>query len=238
MKTSSSALTREIRTGKGMPVNVLSEALRKLVEELETDIVFGRLHPRERLVEDELVARFGAKRHIIRQVLVELERMGLVSRPRNRGATVADFTPDEVEQIYGVRRLLETGAAAQIPTPLNAVQLDGLRTIQRKHDQAVESGNSLGAFRANNDFHRLLFSTCGNAYLSAAISDFAQKTHVIRSFSVARPEYLRQARDEHWAMIKALKSGDRKQLVSLCSNHLDISKLPYIEAYRTKFGSQ
>ncbi len=236
MKTSSSSLTPEMRTGKGIPVNVLSGALRKLVDELETDIVFGRLHPRERLVEDELVARFGAKRHVIRQVLVELERMGLVSRARNRGAAVADFTPDEVEQIYGVRRLLETGAAAQIPMPLHAVKLKELRTIQRKHDQAVESGNTLSAFRANNDFHRLLFSTCGNAYLSAAIGDFAQKTHVIRSFSVARPEYLRQARDEHWAMIKALKSGDRQQLVSLCSNHLDISKLPYIEAYRTKFG--
>jgi hypothetical protein len=73
------------------PGSELNGALRLIVDELETDIVFGRLLSRERLVEDELVTRFGAKRHIVRQALGELERMGLVNRARNRGAAVADF---------------------------------------------------------------------------------------------------------------------------------------------------
>jgi DNA-binding GntR family transcriptional regulator len=238
MRISGSDAASDTGAGNGgdLLASGLSEVLRNVVDEIETDIVFGRLLPRERLVEDELVARFGAKRHLIRQALVELERMGLVNRARNRGAAVADFTPDEVEQIYGVRRLLETGAASQIPMPLHPTRLKELRVIQREHDKAVQSGDTLSAFRTNNAFHRLLFSACGNAYLSAAIGYFAQKTHVIRSFSIARPQYLRKARDEHWAMIEALKAGDRKQLVSLCGNHLNISKLPYIEAYRTRFG--
>ena len=212
------------------------DALRCVVEELETDIVFARLQPRERLVEDELLARFAIKRHVVRQALVELERMGLVVRTRHRGAAVANFTPEEVEQIYGVRRLLETGAARQIALPLPAVKIRELQTVQRNHDQAVGSGDALRAFRANNEFHRALFSMCGNAYLSEAIGYFAQKTHVIRSLSIARTEYLRKARDEHWAMIDALKDGDRKRLVELCSDHLEISKRPYIEAYRARFG--
>jgi DNA-binding GntR family transcriptional regulator len=216
----------------------LPDALRDIVDQLETDIVFGRLLPRERLIEDELVARFDAKRHVIRQALLKLERMGLVNRARNRGAAVTDFGPDEVEQLYDVRRLLETGAAAQIPLPLDAVKLKELHAIQQRHDKAVKSGNTLIAFRANNEFHRALFSACGNAYLAEAISYFAQKAHVIRSFSIARPEYLQRAMDEHWAMVKALERGDRKQLVTLCGNHLNISKLPYIEAYHARFGGR
>jgi hypothetical protein len=39
-------------------------------------------------------------------------------------------------------------------------------------------------------------------------------------------------------MIEALESGDRKGLVKLCSEHLDISKRPYIEAYRERFAAQ
>lgn len=231
------ARDRPGREGAEATVSGQNGALRVVVDELETDIVFGRLLPRERLVEDELVTRFGVKRHVVRQALVELERMGLVNRARNRGAAVADFSPDQVEQIYGVRRLLETGAAGQIPLPLDAVRLRSLRSLQRVHDLAVKNGDTLRAFRANNDFHRALFSACGNVYLTEAIGYFAQKTHVIRSFSVARPEYLRRARDEHWAMIEALRSGDRKELVKLCSNHLDISKLPYIEAYRARLAT-
>jgi len=50
------------------PVTGLEEAVRILEEE----IVLGFLHPRERLVEDDLLERFGLKRHVVRQVLVEL----------------------------------------------------------------------------------------------------------------------------------------------------------------------
>jgi DNA-binding GntR family transcriptional regulator len=215
-----------------------SDPLRRIVDELETDIVFGRLHPRERLVEDDLLTRFDAKRHIVRQALVELERMGLVERARNRGAAVADFTPDAVEQIYGVRRLLEVGAARQIPLPLDPEGITVLRAIQVRHDCAVDAGDALEAFRANNAFHRELFVKCGNMFLSEAIGYFAQKTHVIRSFSIAKVEYLRKARVEHWAMIEALERADRKALISLCSQHLEISKLPYIEAYRSRFNGR
>jgi DNA-binding GntR family transcriptional regulator len=39
--------------------------VRMAVETLEEDIAFGYMHPRERLVEDELRARFGLKRHVV-----------------------------------------------------------------------------------------------------------------------------------------------------------------------------
>ncbi|MGH8850116.1 MAG: GntR family transcriptional regulator [Casimicrobiaceae bacterium] len=238
MKVSPGSMARDrpASDGADLPVHHADGPLRLVVDELETDIVFGRLLPRERLVEDELVTRFGAKRHVVRQALVEMERMGLVNRARNRGAAVADFSPDQVEQIYGVRRLLEAGAASQIPLPLEAARLKTLRALQRLHDRAVKSGDALRAFRANNDFHRTLFACCGNPYLTEAIGYFAQKTHLIRSYSIGRPEYLRRARDEHWAMIEALKSGDRKALVKLCGDHLDISKVPYIEASRARLA--
>ncbi|MCP3055496.1 GntR family transcriptional regulator, partial [Aurantimonas sp. LRZ36] len=61
---------------------------------LEEEIVFGRLHPRERLIEEELASRFEAKRHIVRQALVELERLGLVERVRNRGAVVRLYSAE------------------------------------------------------------------------------------------------------------------------------------------------
>jgi len=40
-----------------------------IVHRVEEDIVFRVYHPRERLVEDELMQRFDAKRHVIRQAL-------------------------------------------------------------------------------------------------------------------------------------------------------------------------
>ncbi len=48
----------------------------QLTCQLEEDIALGRLKPRERLVEDELMSRFDAKRNVVRQVLFELESWG------------------------------------------------------------------------------------------------------------------------------------------------------------------
>lgn len=208
--------------------------VQQVVGALEIEIVLGRLLPRERLVEEELAVRFQVKRHIIRQALIELERIGMVDRKRNRGAAVRDFMPGEVNDLYSVREILETSAVARMSMPPNQQWIDELVNLQRKHDEAISQGDPIGVFHANNAFHRWLFSLCENAYLSTAIEDFAQKAHVIRSYSVLKPEYAIKAREEHWAMIDALKAGDPGRLAALCGQHLNISKAPYIDAWRAR----
>ena len=57
-----------------------AELSKTVVSSLEEDIVLGRLHPRERLIEDELMRRFAAKRHVVRRALEDLQQMGVVER--------------------------------------------------------------------------------------------------------------------------------------------------------------
>ena len=78
-----------------------------LVDVLEEEIVLGWLQPRERLVEEELSRRFATKRHLVREAIFELERMGLVERVPNKGAVVRSLDPLEVRQVYDVRIALE-----------------------------------------------------------------------------------------------------------------------------------
>src|SRR5690606_4222357 len=80
------------------------------VRVLEEDIVLGSLHPRERLIEDDLIRRFGFKRHVAREVLAELARRGLVERRKNVGCEVRAFSPQEVAELYQLRELLEAEA--------------------------------------------------------------------------------------------------------------------------------
>lgn len=68
-------------------------------------------------MEEDLVDRFGARRYIVRQALVDLEHMGVVKRIPNRSAAVRSFAPDELEDLYEVRRLLKSHAARMIKLP-------------------------------------------------------------------------------------------------------------------------
>lgn len=197
------------------------------VAALEEDIVLGYLHPRERLIEDDLLARFGLKRHVVRQVLHELDQMGLVERKKNIGALVKSHSLKEVVDLYALREILESACARMIPLPVAGDRLVELESIQRQHDKAEANTDPHIAFRSNIAFHRALFSLSGNVALTEMIELAAQRAHAIRSLTAIVPKYLKNARLEHWKMIAALRAGDRKRLVSLCVHHL----LPSRDAY-------
>jgi DNA-binding GntR family transcriptional regulator len=211
--------------------------VRQVVEALEEDIVFGYLHPRERLVEDDLRARFNLKRHVVRQVLQELEQMGLIERKKNIGALVKSYSVKEVIDLYTVRDILEANCARQIPLPVAPERLDELVAVQKQHDAAVAAANLRLAFRANIAFHKALFALSENTVLTEMIELAAQRAHTIRSLSMIFPHFLEKARLEHWAMIEALCEGDRERLVVLCRDHLIPSRDAYLDQHRRLAGS-
>jgi len=196
---------------------------------IEEDIVLAKLHPRQRITEDELLERFDLKRHVVREVLASLERMGLVERRKNVGALVRNFTAREVKELYAMRELLEAEAARRMPLPPDADALERMADIQRAHDKAVERKNLRGVFRANLAFHRALFALTGDEVLERAIAEYARQTHAIRFGTLASADYRERSRREHWEMIRALKAKDRARLVALCRAHLRPSRDAFLE---------
>ena len=216
--------------------DVLPAHVEQIVDQLEEFIVFGRLHPRERLVEVALAAQFGVNRHTIRQALIRLEALGLIERKRNKGAVVREFTVEDAVHIYAVREMLEVAAASEMLLPAAPSLLDRLVAIQEEHDVSVHSGDLRALFRSNAEFHRALFSGCKNPFLFEAVDHFASRSHAIRSFSMTNPDYLHAARAEHWDMIEALRTSDRDRLVDLCRSHLVRSRERYIEEYTNRYA--
>jgi DNA-binding GntR family transcriptional regulator len=215
----------------------IDETMRSVSDELEEQIVLGVLHPRERLVEDDLCERFNLKRHVARQVLAEVERRGLVERRKNIGAVVKSYTPREVTELYALRELLEADAARRIVFPVSGDALDALEAIQAEHDEAAEAGDLRRVFRANMAFHHAFFVLSESQVLTEAIHEYERRTHAIRSVSIVFPPYLEKARAEHHQMIEALRSGDRDSLIKLCREHLVPSRDAYLEAHhRRSFG--
>lgn len=206
----------------------------RIAEQLEEDIVLGRLHPRERLIEQALADRFATHRAAVRQAIFALDAKGVIEHVPNRGAVVRDLKPEEVRQIYEVRELLELAAARAIPLPVPRADLATLRDIQKRHSRAVDEGDMGTVIRSNIEFHQRMFALCGNPQLIEAIEHFARRAHAIRSYSNANPGYLKRVRQDHLDMLDALRRGDREQLVALCRSHLRPSQEAYIGAYHAR----
>jgi len=208
-----------------------------IARRLEEDIVLGRRHPRERLIEQDLCEQFDTHRADVRLAFFELEKKGIIARIPNRGAIVRDLSPQEVAEIYAVREELEVMAVRILPFPVAERDIRRLEEIQERHSAAVDSADMLTVFYSNLEFHRTLYALCRNACLSETIEQLAQKAYGIRSYANAFPQALDRVRRDHREMIAALRASDRKELIALTRRHLVPSPQAYIRAYEQRFGS-
>jgi len=207
-----------------------------IARRLEEDIVLGRRHPRERLIEQDLCGEFDTHRADVRLAFFELEKKGIIERIPNRGAIVRDLSPQEVAEIYAVREELEVMAVRIAPFPVAQRDIAKLEEIQERHSAAVDSGDMLTVFYSNLEFHRALYALCRNACLCETIEQLAQKVYGIRSYANAFPEALGRVQRDHVEMIAALRASDREALMALTRRHLVPSPQAYIRAYERRFG--
>ena len=127
------------------PSDDLHDPKDTVLRTLELEIVLGRLLPRERLVEDELMDRLGAKRNHVRTALIALEGMGLVERRPNRGSVVRTYDAQEVEELTAFRADLHRMAVAQMPLPLPTPQGPAARPAQAAQEPPQPEARASGA---------------------------------------------------------------------------------------------
>jgi len=200
-------------------------ALAKL---LGDDIIFGRLAPGTRLIEDNLIARFGVTRHFVRQAFVELERTGIVVREKNKGVAVRSLTPREVAQIYEVRELLQRQAALRIPLPAPPAVIEQLERLHEEYGRHLRARNFRGVHEANDAFHLAMFAACGNRYLVESIEHYMWLSLPVRSKKTADYEYALASERDHHQIIQLLKGTDPWALAQLCVDHLQGAKSAYL----------
>lgn len=197
----------------------ISATAQSVFQALKNDVVFGRLHPRERLVEVDLAERFDCNRANIREALNELAKLGLVEYVANKGVSVVDLTIDDIRDIYVVRIELEAMAAEWIQLPVSDENIVLLSQIQDKHSAAVAEKDFVALFEHNANFHEVLNNLCGNKHLTRLVREMAFRALPIRYSAYMSQEYLEDVRDDHLKIVEALKVGDRHGLVSVTRLH-------------------
>lgn len=206
--------------------------LAQIVNALRHDIVFGRLKPRERLVEEELSERFAVGRHVIRAALEELDRTGLVRRRANRGAVVSDYSPEEVDELYEIRAILQREAARRIALPASPAFIAKLEAVNEEYLRCGLSGDLDSASIANDQFHHLIYNECNNRHLAELIQQYWLKTAAIHCYAIASPALAEKSRAEHLNIIEAMRMGDRKLFEDLCVEHMR----PALAAFKAAHG--
>jgi DNA-binding GntR family transcriptional regulator len=206
--------------------NLYFEILRKIAR--------GDFHPGQRLVEEELASEFQVSRTPIREVLFKLERDGLVQRLRNHGARVTPFTPDDIEEIYEIRKSLECLGIRHATKSLKLIDLLDLE--HRLEELRTVKGTDLMHRQSELDveMHKLIVSHSGNRRLVAFLDNLSMLIHSVRLLSHGVDQYARATTDEHLAIVRALLRRDADLAERLLGEHIEASKQRALEFFLKK----
>ena len=128
---------------EGVPlVRNASVAATELIREAILD---GRLAPGERLKEVELARELGISRTPVREALLLLQTEGLVDAVPNRGAAVRAHGPEDLDDLYQLRALLEGYAARRAATRISAEAIQRLMASCDRFEELQADDGSAGA---------------------------------------------------------------------------------------------
>jgi DNA-binding GntR family transcriptional regulator len=209
------------------------EGTSQVVELIKQEIVFGRLRPRERLIEEDLSQKFGASRHQIRAAFTELERIGLVIRRPNKGVVVRELSVAETEQFFEMAALLQAEVAKRIPLPIDPATLQRLEGIYEEYCAAIDRHDLATVSEITNAFHRVMFEASNNICLADLLQQIWTVMLPIRCYAIAIPELLARARQELGYVLEALRASDRRELLRVYVDHI----WPTLDAYKRAHGA-
>jgi DNA-binding GntR family transcriptional regulator len=191
-----------------------------IVETLTRAIVEHRLLPGAKLVEQKLADHFGVSRTLVRQALFQLAQNKLIRLEPARGAFVAAPSVEEAQQVFMVRRMLETEMTRAFMREVTPDKIAALRQHIAQERQAVASEDVPGRTELLGDFHVCMAQLMGNTVLAQILGELISRCALITLMYQSRHE-AQHSSDEHEGLVDAMARGDTDLAVRLMQEHLE-----------------
>src|SRR5271166_4496180 len=189
-------------------------------------ILDGTLTPGTKLSQVSLARQLGISRTPLREVLRMLQEEGLVEIEPNQRTRVAGLDPEELDEVYASRILLETLALSMTIGHFGAKARTEAKRILTAMRRAAKTGDFNAWFAAHTEYHRVCTAAVGDA-MQRQLRAFADRTtRYIRIYQLSEPGSWQAAGDiEHAAILAALIAGDEQGALTEMAHHLERTAL-------------
>ncbi|MZR31327.1 GntR family transcriptional regulator [Sneathiella litorea] len=190
-----------------------------IYNEMLSAILEQRLAPGTKLSEDTLGEIFGVSRTVIRTVLQRLAHEKIVRIQPNRGAFVAEPSPEEAREVMQARRLIEEGMIRDAIRNQSPENIGELRRSVAAERLSLEKGDHEAWVRLSGDFHLMLAAVAGNKTLLAFLKELVSRTSLI-IVQYQKGTLSPCSCDEHTEIIDAIVARNENHAIALMKAHL------------------
>lgn len=206
----------------------------QIYRELFEDITSQKLKCGQKLTLKVLKERFGVSHTPIREALTRLSEDGLVTYYSNCGVTVADFTKEDITELFQFIGKLDAMAISfckSLSSPLPLIY--ELREILDKSRMLLSENNITDWKELSESFHVAFYRYAGNSYLDDAARRVRARVEVLSCMYYV-DENPRLIERQHEEIFTAVKNSDFEKAASLMYEHLQHSLVYALNAYGKK----
>ena len=221
-----------MKPSKKSKKNVIA-AREKTYDYLKANILSGHFIPGERLAEEHLAAELGVSRTPVREALHKLEQEGLIEPLESRGFRVPQDSPEEIEDLFDIRTVLEGYTLKIICERITDEQIAMLEEIIEKADDALRRKRIDEVFQWNTQFHDTLHSLVADKRrFHSLIVNMRKYVLRYRKDTLQSLGAAKRASDGHRQILLALKLKEPELCERVMRIHIRQSKADALQTNR------
>lgn len=208
------SVSKRVKKEQELPVDV---AFRKIKEMM----YHHEIVPGQKLLYQELAKKLGMSITPIIQALNRLQLLNIVYSERNKGYYVGETDPVEANELFTAREAFETFLVPAIIKNLTDKKLCDLEKALKEHVKAA----SVPEYRRilmikDTNFHLHMIKIAENKVMYNLSKMIFEQIYLKYRPEYMREERIREAAEEHSALLEALREKDARKIRRLIKQHI------------------
>jgi DNA-binding GntR family transcriptional regulator len=204
--------------------------------------ILGGIYPaNSHLKAEDLAVAIGVSRTPVREALRRLHAEGLVDFVANRGAYVLSWDKSDVEEVFGLRLVLESFGAERAATLRSPEQLAQLRQLAERMTAAARERPPHyleTVAQLNTEFHTLVHTASGIKRLPPILMTVIQIPLTMRTFSRYSDEDLERSMAHHREIVAAFAVRDSQWAGAVMRSHIEAAHHVFLGSLEGRGASE
>ena len=217
----------------------MSRASDAAYDKIRAFLMSGNAQPGSQLTEAQLSEIAGVSRTPVREAVGRLEAEMFLVRSASKRIFVADWSRDDIDEMFTLRQMLEGHAANRAARRLTAEEIDRLEEINRELHEAVDSQppDVTRFLDANRIFHEIITEAAHSPRLGQVLAMLVEQPVVLRTARNYSVNDLKQSARDHDELIAAFRAGDAGWAEAVMGSHLRRAFHTFADAAEGEFGA-
>jgi len=204
----------------------VAQSTSAVYELVRSRILAGHYAPGEHLTEGQICDELGVSRTPVRAALARLGEEGLIITEPNRGAFVAQWTRADIEEVFELRTLLESRAAALAAQRRSDDECVELKKSVDEMDRLARARNADykdDLHHNNREFHSLILSSARSPRLYRIAEQLADTSVTAGTYFYYSDDDIARSLHFHRDIADAILHQNSSVAADLMAAHLGVA---------------